>query len=193
MKKRVLIIAAHPDDETIWMGGMILKNINRWDLEIISLCRKDDKDRAPKFRKVCRLLNAKCFMSDLDDEKLGYISTDEVIKRLRKFSNKKYDYIFTHGKNGEYGHIRHTLVNKAVREMLNKKMLLCSELFFFSYIKKGKFCYADKSADTFIKLNKTHLKKKQELIHNVYGFEKKSFEYICCKDKESFNKEMIKI
>ena len=39
-----------------------------WNWTIISLCRKDDKDRAPKFRKVCKKLGAKCTMSDLEDE-----------------------------------------------------------------------------------------------------------------------------
>src|SRR3989338_6613378 len=89
MKKKVLVIVAHPDDETIWMGGTLLANINNWNLTIISLCRKDDKDRAPKFKKVCKILKAKCFMSDLEDKRLNDISAKEVINRIRKYSNKR--------------------------------------------------------------------------------------------------------
>ena len=66
MKKRVLVVVAHPDDETIWMGGTLLKNLNNWNLTILSLCRKYDKDRAPKFKKVCKILKAKCFMLNLE-------------------------------------------------------------------------------------------------------------------------------
>ena len=186
MKKKVLVIVAHPDDETIWMGGTLLSNVNNWDLTIISLCRRGDKDRAPKFKKVCRIFKAKCFMSDLEDEKLNDISTSEVIKLIKKYSNKAYDYIFTHGKNGEYGHKRHIDVNKAVLEMLKKKMLSCKKIFFFSYVKKRGFCYANKNSDNFIKLSSNQLKKKKNLIISVYWFGKNSFEDICCRNAEAF-------
>ena len=56
--KKASIVVAHPDDETIWMGGTILKN-KYWDWTIISLCRKNDPDRMPKFKKVCAYYGAK--------------------------------------------------------------------------------------------------------------------------------------
>ena len=192
MKKKIIVIVAHPDDETIWMGGTLLANANKWGLTIISLCRKDDKDRAPKFKKVCKILKAKCFMSDLEDEKLNDISAREVIKRIKKYSSKRYDHIFTHGKNGEYGHKRHIDVNNAVEKMLKKKMILCEKIFLFSYIKKGKFCYANKKSDKFIKLDKKHFNQKKDLIKNVYGFEQGSFEEVCASRAEAFSIMRIK-
>lgn len=187
MKKKVLVIVAHPDDETIWMGGTLLSNITNWNLTILSLCRMDDKDRAPKFKKVCRILKAKCFMSDLEDEKLNDIPISEAVKRIKKHSNKSYDYIFTHGTNGEYGHKRHIDVNKAVLEMLKKKILSAKKVFFFSYAKKGGICYANKNSNKFIKLSANQLKKKKNLIISVYGFKKNSFEGMCCRNAEAFN------
>ena len=191
MKEKILVIVAHPDDETIWMGNTLLKNSNKWDTTILSLCRRDDSDRAPKFAKICKIYNARGFMSDLEDEKLNKIPLDEAMRRIKKFSGK-YDIIFTHNKNGEYGHIRHKDVHKAVNRMLQDKLLSCKELVYFSYEKKGKYAYPKKNSDRFINFNKTFLKRKKQLIRDVYGFSKNSFEDICCRGAEAFDVRRLK-
>jgi LmbE family N-acetylglucosaminyl deacetylase len=193
MNKKILVIVAHPDDETIWMGGTLLKNKDNWDITIISLCRKDDKDRAPKFKIVCDKLNAKCFISDLDDSEqrdFKEISKDEIIKRILQFTEvKNYDYIFTHGENGEYRHVRHIEVHNAVIEMLNKKLLSAKKIFFFSYLKdeKNGICYVNENAHKLIRLKNIYFKEKMQLIQEIYGFEEKSFENKCCMNTEAFD------
>ncbi|MFH0712049.1 MAG: PIG-L family deacetylase [archaeon] len=189
-KKKILIIVAHPDDETIWMGGTLLMNKNKWNTTIISLCRRDDKDRAPKFKKVCKILNAKSFISDLEDEKLNELPLSEIADRIKQLSlRKNYDYIFTHGENGEYGHIRHKEVHNSVDKMIKNKQLSCNKLFFFSYIKDGASCRANKNSDKFIKLSDVHLTEKKYLIHDVYGFDKGSFEETSSRNLETFKQK----
>ena len=190
-KKKVLIIVAHPDDEVIWMGGTLLSNKD-WDVTILSLCRKDDKDRAPRFRKACQILKAKGYMSDLEDEKLEDLPEHEIEKRILKLAGKNYDYVFTHGKNGEYGHKRHKEVYHAVNSMIKKGLLKCRKIFFFSYKKKGKYCYPDKNSDTFINLKNSSYSRKKDLIKEIYGFDKGGFEEVCCRKIETFKtKEII--
>ena len=191
MKKEVLVVVAHPDDETIWMGGTLISN--NWNVTIVSLCRRDDSDRAPRFSKVCEEYKARCFMSDLEDERLNDINLEEVIERIKSLIEKSdYDYIFTHGENGEYGHKRHIDVHHAVKEMIQQRILSCKKIFFFAYSKKGRECHAKKNSDKFIKLKKLESVKKKNLIMEIYGFDKNSFEEKCCKKVEAFNIARIK-
>jgi LmbE family N-acetylglucosaminyl deacetylase len=188
-KKEILVIVAHPDDETIWLGGTLLKT--KFKKTIICLCRKNDKDRFPRFEKVCKILKARGYISDLDDMEKGYfkkISNKDIIKRILKITkDKKYDFIYTHGENGEYGHIRHVEVHRTVNEMLDRKLLSAEKVFFFSYKKTGKICNINRNADMLIKLKEPQFKMKKQLIQKIYGFKKGSFEERCCRNVEAFD------
>jgi LmbE family N-acetylglucosaminyl deacetylase len=187
-----LVVVAHPDDETIWMGGKIIREKD-WNWTIVSLCRKDDPDRAPKFFKVCRELNAKGFISDLDDEhpEQWLPSIDEVVKRVEPVvHDKKFDYVFTHGANGEYGHKRHIETHKALVEMAKSKMLDFKELICFDYKRREVPFMAVPSGDAPIKLelSDNEFKKKFWLVNEVYGFRRDIFECLSCSKIEAFRK-----
>jgi LmbE family N-acetylglucosaminyl deacetylase len=197
MKKEIdaLVVVAHPDDETIWMGGTILKNKD-WNWTILSLCRKGDPDRMPKFKKVCENYGAVGIISDLDDEILKPLSIDEVkTKILESLKEKDFDYVFTHGENGEYGHLRHKETHNAMKELVGEGNLRCNEIRFFSYelgnksvpkIPKLKIPIPRKKSDWSVVLDNSELKKKKQIVTKLYGFESDSFEALSCKGREHF-------
>jgi len=193
-KGNALVVVSHPDDETIWMGGAILSFPNiRW--HIFSLCRADDPDRAPKFKKVCDFYKAKYFISNLEDENIMSVSesVSEIKKRIMEallfFKKSNFEYIFTHGKNGEYGHPRHKGVNIAASEMLSEGPLAGKEVFNFAYSlsASGEFCRPNRKAENFIlRLSSNAFNKKKFIIQKLYGFTESSFESQSCSEVETF-------
>ncbi|MDP3900558.1 MAG: PIG-L family deacetylase [bacterium] len=187
--KTALIVVAHPDDETIWMGATILMHKNA-DWTIFSLCRAKDIDRAPKFRRVCEFFGARSIMTDLDDEdKLTIPQTLPVIKKLilEKIGNKNFDCIFTHGSNGEYGHPRHKGVHRAIVALVKKNELKTKNLYCFHYKKTSDYKLASAAnADIIIKLTAKQLNQKKKVMTQIYGFAPDGIDTEYCTNPESF-------
>ena len=121
--KEIAVIVAHPDDETLWVGGMMLMNPEcKWT--IISLCRGNDTDRAPKFLKAIQFYGASGVMGNLDDGPEQKSISEKKIEKSIIFLLPKsnYDLIITHSPAGEYTrHKRHEETGKAVSFLWEKK------------------------------------------------------------------------
>ena len=185
----VVVIVAHPDDETIWCGGLILRH-PQWHWSALSLCRGDDPDRAPKFLRVCRELGVTGFISDLDDSHpLKDIDPErEIAVRIRKsLPQAHWDLCITHGTNGEYGHRRHKEVHAEVVRLARAGALYCYELRTFAY-KCGASgtCRPAPWADMTVDLSEVELAAKKLAITKAYGYAEDSFEAKACISPECF-------
>jgi hypothetical protein len=209
------VIVAHPDDETLWAGGTILMHHQaRW--KVVTLCRRSDPDRAPRFFQALDQLNATGQMGDLDDGPqqtpldsdqvqntiLGLLALSQKSEvRSQKSENlssvfcplssalEGFDLIITHGSRGEYTrHRRHEEVSKAVISLCQTGRLRASQIWQFAY-EDGGGDYLPRpiqNADLKKKLPEKIWQKKYYIITNVYGFTADSFEAKTTPREEAF-------
>lgn len=184
------VIVAHPDDETLWAGGTILEHPeSSWT--IISLTRKSDSDRNPKFFKALKELNADGDIADLDDgpeqKPLNLKEIQQVITTL--LPQKQYDLVITHSLLGEYTrHRRHEETAEAVLNLWCSGWLKTKKLRMFAYHdKKGAQLPAPiAGVDSSFRLNMSVWGKKYSIITNIYGFSPDSWEARAAPKKEAF-------
>ena len=178
--KAVAVIVAHPDDETLWAGGEILRQPDcNWF--ILSLCRASDPDRAPKYRRVLQHLGAAGDIADLDDgpeqQPLPPNEVEETI--LAHLPATPFDLILTHGPHGEYTrHRRHEEVSRAVAGLWRDGRIEARAVRMFAY-EDGNRTYLPRArtdAHVVCTLAKEIWQTKYEIITTLYGFGPESWE-----------------
>jgi LmbE family N-acetylglucosaminyl deacetylase len=184
------VIVAHPDDETLWAGGTILLHPDcNWT--VITLSRKSDPDRAPKFLQALEQFNAVGAMGDLDDgpeqTPLSAHRVQEIIVEL--LPSDRFDLIITHELWGEYTrHLRHEETGKAVMALWESERLFAKQIWRFAYEDGGRKYLPRpvRDADLQIELPDEIWQKKYDIITKVYGFSADSFEAQTTPRKEAF-------
>ncbi len=185
------MIVAHPDDETIWAGGLILSH-SGWDWRVECLSRNWDKDRAPKFRRVCEQLGVKGRIHGLVDEPLDKRQSIPLLSRqIARFAGlQPFDFVFFHAFNGEYGHIRHKECHVAVKALLERGRLRTRRAYCFAIKKnRAKIGVPMKRGALEVRLSRAIFAKKKFLMTKVYGFSAAdSFEVKSCHAIERFRR-----
>ena len=131
--KKALIIVAHADDETIFMGGTILKYKNwEWYLYVSAYRNNKDADKKQldEVIKVYKGMGVKMNLcenimkieSSQDDEVVNKQNIKDEINKLAQ-ENIKPDITFTHNKDGEYGHPQHKKINQYANEFFKENVV----------------------------------------------------------------------
>jgi len=188
--KTIAVIVAHPDDETLWAGGTLLMNAEK-KYFIASLCRKNDPDRAPKFKQAVKVLGATGIMGDLDDGPEQTPLTDEQVETavLNLLPATSFDLIITHSIFGEYTrHRRHEEIGRAVINLWWSGRLQARELWAFAFEDGGRVYYPEamKDAELVYRLPQTIWQKKYRIIRETYGFTEDSWEAQATPKHEAF-------
>lgn len=130
MKARAyrLLVVAHPDDETIFFGGLV----QAWrDLPWHLICLTDGnadgrgEERKAELAAAAKLLGIKSFehwaYRDLFPDRLP---VEEITARLRELPKPRE--VFTHGPLGEYGHPHHQDACLATHRAFSPKIKVSS-------------------------------------------------------------------
>jgi LmbE family N-acetylglucosaminyl deacetylase len=186
----VLVIVAHPDDETLWTGGLMLMCRN-WQWQVISLCRGSDTDRRPRFFKALKLYDAKGRIADLDDgpkqSPLDPRTVESAI--LTAVGDHGFDVVITHSPVGEYTrHRRHEETSLAVTALWHCRDLRAKELWYFAYSdnQRTHLPKAIENAHLSITLPSEIRRRKQDIVGSVYGFSPDTWEYQTTPPVEAF-------
>ena len=91
------MVTAHPDDETLFGGGLILRHPGDWTVICCSVPPRDPV-RAYKFFIACERLGVKGRL-------IPVLEPPDMSPHGLDLSD--FDCVVTHGKNGEYGHKHH--------------------------------------------------------------------------------------
>lgn len=177
MKKYNLLIVAHPDDETIFFGGL-LQIYRRKPWKVI--CVTDGNADGQGTKRKQDLLNAaaamrvkNCVMWDFQDRYETRLDVEDLTKRL---SEETPSEVFTHGILGEYGHPHHQDVSLAAHRAFPKSLPIWSVAY---------NCFAEKV----YRVPQRAYQRKCEILAEIYFSETHRFaRYLPASNHEGFTR-----
>lgn len=166
-KKSDFVIVAHPDDETLFFGGLIQQSRkNPWEVICVTDGNADGfgAKRKRQFQKACRALGvSKSHWLGFPDVYENRLNVSELTLRLQPYANASR--IFTHNILGEYGHPHHQDVSAAVHMAFSKT----HQVFSTAYN-----AYPDK----IIKLKTKEYDTKTQILTQIYSSETRRFTHL---------------
>ncbi len=162
-----LLVVAHPDDETLFFGALLLNYRKRpWHVVCVTDANADGMGakRKKQFDKACKLLKVQnsswWSFPDVFSQRLD---TKALIKKLEALPEPVE--VFTHGIVGEYGHPHHQDVSFAVHSVFAKTHTVFSSAY-------------NAFPEFTVGLKPSQYETKTKILSEVYGSETARFMHI---------------
>lgn len=189
--KRILVIAAHPDDEILGCSATIAKLVqdgyeaftlilgegvtSRDDIRDTIVREKEIKDLKKQIYQANQVIGVKeCFIENFPDNRFDSIPILEIVKKIEQIKNYvKPDIIFTHYKNDL--NIDHQVTFKSVITATRPMKEECvKEIYSFEILSSTEWNYPlTFSPNTFFEIKDTLELKKEAM--KVYSSELREF------------------
>lgn len=120
---KALVLVAHPDDETIFCGGTMLRNPD-WEWAVVCVTMQLSTPRLQEFRHAMDMfrgygvnITSNQTLEQKDEGQELSAEEAEVWKVKIRDLPQAPDIVFTHNTEGEYGHPHHRSLNRIVHEL----------------------------------------------------------------------------
>lgn len=104
--KRPVVVIAHPDDESLWCAGLLIRYPKDWEVICCTIPGRDPI-RAELFLRACEKLGAR-------GRVLNQVESNRHRMSFLELNLDEYDLIVTHNRDGEYGHPHHKEVHEHI-------------------------------------------------------------------------------
>lgn len=115
---RRALMVAHPDDESLFFGGLLIRHPGDWTVICCTIPRRDPI-RAWKFFRACEILGARGLLRPFEEpEPNAHLSNIDPVDL------SGFDTVVTHNAAGEYGNSHHRDVHRIVSESCKGRVLV---------------------------------------------------------------------
>lgn len=183
-----VVIVAHPDDETLFFGGLILSDkSHHWTVIVVTDANADGQGqiRHNQYLQACSMLGVEKVIQwdfpDIFERRLDQKKLREKVSDFLK-AHPQISQVFTHGPAGEYGHPHHQDVSFAVHESIHNDSELNKRIELWSVAYNS---FPDRE----LILRKEIFETKREILQGPYRSEVARFMHLLpCTWSEGFHK-----